>query len=633
MTPLDPSFIGLKRRAQAFVRLLRGRPPRKAPSGRVHLPGLAGPLEEGALDGVVNGVAIGWARRRDAPERPTAIDLYVDGRFVGRAQADRYRADLATAGQSGMHGFSQALPLSAMIGAELRAFAAASGLELGGSPRALAGAASVRLSPRAARRFLKLDFSTSAALTIAEQMAHYGRHFAVLTEADPAYPDGAWPISRCMGYVDARKLDGRSSIGGAASFFRLFDAAAKHFSATPYGLPIGQGLLAALTASDPTSAGGAPNRLLELIIQAAVEPGPSHPTPAEYAGIALNYLYARRLPVDLLGESLRQLLCNPAQRLLALRQLSTLQEVAGSDEALTAAADALGLSAALQGDAPAQIEPGPPRTGVRIISADYGDTGLGANVGRTLEAMQRLHLEHEHSSVRMEALSADLLAPGRLFDTVLIHAQPPDAVEIILRLPPSQAAQRLIGFYMWETETAPQVFDLGLRLVDEVWTGSRFSADAFASRGASSNVHVVGHAVVTRPYSIAHSAFDARTFAGAAASSFLVYTHFDAASWVTRKNPMAAARAFRRAFPRGDEPCRLLIKTRGAGPDKTEAVRAAWDDLHEQVLADPRIRLVDCDLDQSAASALMRAADCYISLHRAEGFGSAPVEALLAGVP
>ena len=620
---------GVVRRLRTLAGVLRGAPPRQAPAGRPHLLGLAAPPEEGALDGVVEGVARGWARRSGRPDRPVSVDVYIDGRFIGRVQADRFRPDLAERfGERGMHGFSYALPLLSLGGTELRAYASASGVELAGSPRRLA-ASPAPTGRTAARRLSRLDFAAPQAVTMAAQRAHHGSRHAVLVETDPGYPDSDWPISRSMAYVDARHFAGRGGAYGPSGFFRLFDAAAERFGSTPCGLPIGHDLLARFTSDTPAPA-KAPTRLLDLIVGTADQAYDGPLSPADYAGLGLDYLYQRRLPIDLLGDRLMRRLVDPAELLVALRRLSAFRDVAGSDEALMKAAEAVGILAALKGEAGAQTGAVPVSPGVLVLSADYGGTGLSNNVRRSLDALERLGIEHAHASVKMAALPTDLSTIEPVRKTILIHAQPPDATEIMLRLNAAQSQGRVIGFFMWETETAPAEFDLGIRLVDEIWTGSRYSADAFIARHPSAKVRVVGHAV--EPVA-PDATFDARAFAGAGPDDFLFYTHFDAASWITRKNPVAAVRAFRRAFPQGHEACRLLVKTRGDASPTTEAVADAWEELKEAILEDSRIILTNADLPRSAMATLMQAADCYVSLHRAEGFGYGPAEAMLAGVP
>jgi glycosyltransferase involved in cell wall biosynthesis len=79
-------------------------------------------------------------------------------------------------------------------------------------------------------------------------------------------------------------------------------------------------------------------------------------------------------------------------------------------------------------------------------------------------------------------------------------------------------------------------------------------------------------------------------------------------------------RAFRLAFPHGDEPVALVIL--GDGPQRGELARyAAGDD---------RIMLLR---PQSEIAALYRAFDVFVSAARFEPFGLAILEAMAAGLP
>ena len=53
----------------------------------------------------------GWAQSADHPEAPVCLDIYVGGRLIGQALANRYREDLKRAGLgSGCHAFEFMLP-------------------------------------------------------------------------------------------------------------------------------------------------------------------------------------------------------------------------------------------------------------------------------------------------------------------------------------------------------------------------------------------------------------------------------------------------------------------------------------------------------------------------------------------
>jgi glycosyltransferase involved in cell wall biosynthesis len=113
---------------------------------------------------------------------------------------------------------------------------------------------------------------------------------------------------------------------------------------------------------------------------------------------------------------------------------------------------------------------------------------------------------------------------------------------------------------------------------------------------------------------------------GIAPDDTVFFYAFDYRSYIARKNPLALIEAFREAFPT-EAGVRLLIKTQGAAqaPAAAQALRERVDD--------PRITLWDATLDRAEMLALVADSDCYVSLHRSEGFGRGPAEAMLLGKP
>jgi glycosyltransferase involved in cell wall biosynthesis len=104
---------------------------------------------------------------------------------------------------------------------------------------------------------------------------------------------------------------------------------------------------------------------------------------------------------------------------------------------------------------------------------------------------------------------------------------------------------------------------------------------------------------------------------------FFTYLDFD--SFAERKNPKAAVEAFRAAFAPTMRDVELVVKTRGAS-ETGERQRLA-----EIAAPDDRIRIIDRTLDRVGMDAMMAESDAFISLHRSEGFGFGPAEALAAG--
>jgi glycosyltransferase involved in cell wall biosynthesis len=96
-------------------------------------------------------------------------------------------------------------------------------------------------------------------------------------------------------------------------------------------------------------------------------------------------------------------------------------------------------------------------------------------------------------------------------------------------------------------------------------------------------------------------------------------------SSLARKNPDGVIEAFRRAF--GDDPaCELTIKTQNGArfPELLERLRAG---------APANVRVVDEVWPYAEVQRLIAGADVLISLHRGEGFGLTPAEAMALGTP
>jgi glycosyltransferase involved in cell wall biosynthesis len=119
---------------------------------------------------------------------------------------------------------------------------------------------------------------------------------------------------------------------------------------------------------------------------------------------------------------------------------------------------------------------------------------------------------------------------------------------------------------------------------------------------------------------------DMRGKLGLPAGALVVLNVFHLGSAFSRKNPLAAIAAFRKAF--GDAPDRVLaIKVIDNG--------AQWArrELDTAIAGAANIRLIEGMLPEADMAGLMAAADIVISLHRSEGFGLVPAQAMALGKP
>ncbi|MBW3608142.1 MAG: glycosyltransferase family 4 protein [Actinobacteria bacterium] len=181
--------------------------------------------------------------------------------------------------------------------------------------------------------------------------------------------------------------------------------------------------------------------------------------------------------------------------------------------------------------------------------------------------------------------------------------------------------RHVIGLWWWEVAALPGRWLRAFDLVDEVWAGSRFVADVFA---AVAPVPVV-HLPLPVPEPVASPA--GREALGLPRDRFLFGFVYDYASVAARKNPLGLIDAFARAFA-GDEGAALVLKTLGGEqrPAEHAAVLAA-------AAAHPAVTVIEEHMSAGDKNALIRALDCYVSLHRSEGFGLTIAEAMLLGTP
>ncbi|HVX04492.1 MAG TPA: glycosyltransferase family 4 protein [Rhodanobacteraceae bacterium] len=184
------------------------------------------------------------------------------------------------------------------------------------------------------------------------------------------------------------------------------------------------------------------------------------------------------------------------------------------------------------------------------------------------------------------------------------------------------AARRNIGFWVWELEKFPDAWRDAFKLVDEVWAPTEYVRTAIAA--------CTGKPVLRMPKAIEFETpvgMD-RAYFGLDATAFTYLYSYDFNSFASRKNPEAAIAAFRQAFADGKQDVRLLVKSINGTrfPDRMRALAASVAD-------DPRIEVRDGFLSRDEMFGLQNAVDCYISPHRAEGFGLGMAESMYLGKP
>lgn len=181
-----------------------------------------------------------------------------------------------------------------------------------------------------------------------------------------------------------------------------------------------------------------------------------------------------------------------------------------------------------------------------------------------------------------------------------------------------------IGYWAWELPEFPDAWLSSFASFDEIWCPSEFARRAIAAKSPVP-VLTMPHAVeFPRP---AAPTEELRRRFGLPAETFLFLVLYDLNSYSARKNPEAALTAFRRSGL-ADRGARLVIKVHS-----TAGNAADLDRLRASIADLPAAHLITASLSRTEIYELQAACDCYVSLHRAEGFGLAVAESMYLGKP
>jgi glycosyltransferase involved in cell wall biosynthesis len=161
---------------------------------------------------------------------------------------------------------------------------------------------------------------------------------------------------------------------------------------------------------------------------------------------------------------------------------------------------------------------------------------------------------------------------------------------------------------------------------DEYWAMS-----SFVAQGAKK---IISKPIIVMPIPIDFyqpEKLYQRDYFGLKNNVFLFLFTYCADSTIGRKNPLAVINAFHCAFKMNNKEVGLVIKVKINQADKNNYL--LQKNIEKICKKDRRITLIKENMDQDKVKSLYIASDCYVSLHRSEGFGITMAESMGFGKP
>ena len=189
-----------------------------------------------------------------------------------------------------------------------------------------------------------------------------------------------------------------------------------------------------------------------------------------------------------------------------------------------------------------------------------------------------------------------------------------------------------IGYFFWELDTPAECHYLALDILDEVWVSGEYGVEIY-QKETKIPVANVGMCFEDLPNLDRN---DAREFVESRfrlrGDEFVFLAAFDSFSFVQRKNPLGLLEAFTQAFE-GNDNVRLILKTQNRFKVFDPVQARIWNRIEAYVRRDPRIMVMNETLSYQDLLRLKLGSNCYISLHKSEGWGFGMIEAMNLQVP
>ena len=272
-------------------------------------------------------------------------------------------------------------------------------------------------------------------------------------------------------------------------------------------------------------------------------------------------------------------------------------------------------------------------TGVNLAGYIHAEMGLGHGCRLLAQALEisgipwaaidygQLNTARNQDSTWSHKVSANIK-----YNVNIIHINPDNLFRAAINLPKNiWRAPYNIAFFLWELTEVPDKWAEWFEFFDEIWTPSNFSAEAFRKKTKKP--------VIKIPYGIsvehnAHIQYNRAHFK-LPEDTFLFLTMYDFNSTAARKNPKGAVDAFIKAFAPPANNVGLVVKISNAPAQGAKELVLFKESLAEY----KNVFFFENTLSKAEVNSLLYCVDCFVSLHRSEGFGLVLAEAMYLKKP
>jgi O-antigen biosynthesis protein len=269
---------------------------------------------------------------------------------------------------------------------------------------------------------------------------------------------------------------------------------------------------------------------------------------------------------------------------------------------------------------------------VGLVGHPYAPIGMGEHVRCTFRALNSVAIKPSVTDIYklvppdaafLEEFGGSIVEEPSQINIFLINGNEVEQAMPHLSFHREWAGYKII-YPAWELARYPQEWAAQLDRFDEIWAPSKFIQSALQA--------VCKKPVFHMPLAtdVVLTSFLTRRYFGISESEYVFLFFFDVRSFRNRKNPEAVVEAFRKLIKlRPYSKARLILKINGSEiePVITQKLREDLRDISHHVTFIERV------MSDNEVKNLVRCCDCFVSLHRSEGYGRGLSEAMNLGKP